>query len=105
MKRLINSFVAEYQLDDDWAEFGTEGLMVAVALQHFYPGFFQEILGRTDDTIGELLTFAAARSWLQTGNPPIGEDRERQVVPGQPRYRHRSRSGRRDAAPAGRAAR
>jgi CheY-like chemotaxis protein len=74
VKRLLNSFVAEYQLDRGWLDFGTEGLLVAVALQHFYPSFYREILARTDDTVGELLSFAAARQWLATGNEPEPDD-------------------------------
>ena len=64
VKRLINSFVAEYQLDPGWQRFGAEGLMKAVALQHFYPDLYREILSSTGDTVGELLTYKAARQLL-----------------------------------------
>jgi CheY-like chemotaxis protein len=65
VKRLVNSFVAEYRLDPGWAEFGAEGLMKAVILQHFHPDFYQEVLRGDGDTVGDLLDYAQARDALR----------------------------------------
>ncbi|MFY1691382.1 P-loop NTPase fold protein [Plantactinospora sp. WMMB782] len=75
VKRLINSFVAEYQLDPRWREFGADGLLKSVLLQHLYPDLYREILTTGGDVLGGLLAYRAARDWLLThGRVPTGED-------------------------------
>jgi CheY-like chemotaxis protein len=64
IKRLFNSFVAEYQLDAGWRDFGAEGLIKAVILQHYYPEFYLEIVHGSADVVGELLDYRRARDWL-----------------------------------------
>ncbi|MFD0745613.1 P-loop NTPase fold protein [Phytohabitans flavus] len=70
IKRLLNSFVAEYQLDAEWREFGADGLMKAVVLQHYYPDFYQGILDSGIDHVGGLLDYQRARDWLLRARPP-----------------------------------
>lgn len=89
VKRLINSFVTEYQLDPGWRGFGAEGLMKAVALQHFYPDLYREILSSTGDTVGELLTYKAARQLLLGSADERAEEaneylRRRGIAPPEP---------------------
>ncbi|MGI5152596.1 P-loop NTPase fold protein [Plantactinospora sp. CA-294935] len=75
VKRLLNSFVAEYQLDPRWREFGADGLMKSVLLQHLYPDLYREILRTTGDTVGDLLAYRSARYWLLNhGRQPSDED-------------------------------
>ncbi|GGO27715.1 P-loop NTPase fold protein [Micromonospora parathelypteridis] len=65
VKRLINSFVAEYDLDQDWHEIGAEGLMKVVILQHLYPDFYHDVLAGKDDTAGDVLNYRLTRDWLR----------------------------------------
>jgi tetratricopeptide (TPR) repeat protein len=48
IKRLINRFVVEYQLDPEWAALGADALIRVVLLQDFYPGFHR-LLARSAD--------------------------------------------------------
>ncbi len=74
VKRLLNSFVAEYQLDPGWARLGSEGLMNAVILQHFYPDLYQQIIRDEGDTVERFIAYRAARDWMLR----VGEEPEEQ---------------------------
>ncbi|MFI5913108.1 P-loop NTPase fold protein [Dactylosporangium sp. NPDC051541] len=67
VKRLINSFVTEYQVDPQWRDSATDDLMKAVVLQHFYPEFYQEIVHTTGDVVLDVLSYRQARDWLREG--------------------------------------
>src|SRR5205823_12197782 len=77
VKRLINSFVAEYQLDPGWADFGAEGLMQAVILQHFYPDFYDEVLRGDGDTVCDMLDYRQASDRLRRNEGDRAEVVER----------------------------
>lgn len=75
IKRLFNSFVAEYQLDAGWRDFGADGLLKAVILQHYYPEFYQEIVQGSGDVVDEVLDYLRARGWLLSAeSSPAGDD-------------------------------
>jgi hypothetical protein len=63
IKRIINSFVLEYQLDPAWREppLGSEQLVIAVLLQHLYAPFYEFLLREEsgEDPIGLFLDFVA----------------------------------------------
>jgi CheY-like chemotaxis protein len=80
IKRLFNSFVAEYQLDVGWRDFGADGLMKAVILQHYYPEFYQEIVQGSGDAVDELLDYRLARGWLLSAGEQSPEDGDPGVV-------------------------
>jgi hypothetical protein len=65
IKRLINSFVMEYQLDPDWAEVGAEQLIKIILLQHFYPNFYRVLVDPRVDHIVEDCR-STSRNWPQT---------------------------------------
>jgi hypothetical protein len=65
IKRLINSFILEYQLDPTWREppLGAGQLVTAILLYHLYAPFY-DLLVRDesrDDLIGDLLDYAEIR--------------------------------------------
>ena len=65
IKRIINSFVLEYQLDPAWQEpyLGSAQLVRAVLLQHLYPSFYELLLSEDsgEDPIGAFLDYAMVR--------------------------------------------
>ncbi|WP_419999690.1 KAP family P-loop NTPase fold protein [Streptomyces boninensis] len=66
IKRLINSFVLEYQLAPQWWGFGPEALIHVVLLQHLYPDFYRAAArpgGR--DMVSDFLAYRQARSVLR----------------------------------------
>jgi CheY-like chemotaxis protein len=71
IKRIINSFILEYQLDPSWHEPPLSGelLVIAVLLQHLYPPFYDLIVRETigDDPIGDFMRYARLRSELVLG--------------------------------------
>jgi hypothetical protein len=78
IKRIINSFVLEHQLDPSWQEpnLGSAQLVRAVLLQHFYPSFY-ELLTREDageDPIEIFLDYAEARE--RAAEPPIDDSND-----------------------------
>ncbi len=63
IKRLINRFVIEYRLDEQWREFGPGALIRVILLQDFYPEFYG-LLARTEDLdpIDEFSGYLEART-------------------------------------------
>jgi hypothetical protein len=75
IKRIINSFVLEYELDSSWrmSELGSEQLVRAVLLQQLYSSFY-ELLVREDageDPIGAFLDYVDVR--YEAAEPPIDD--------------------------------
>jgi hypothetical protein len=62
IKRIINSFVLEYQLDPAWRmpPLGSAQLVRAVLLQHIYPSFY-EMLVREDSDKDPIESFSIMR--------------------------------------------
>lgn len=64
IKRIINSFILEHQLDPAWRKppLGSAQLVTAILLQHLYTSFY-DLLRREsrDDPIAEFLTYAEVR--------------------------------------------
>lgn len=62
IKRLINRFVIEYRLDEQWRQFGPEALIRVILLQDFYPEFYS-LLARTEeiDPIDEFTEYLGVR--------------------------------------------
>jgi hypothetical protein len=75
IKRIINSFVVEYQLNPAWrrAPLGVAQLARVIVLQHLYAPFYDllvsDVLG--SDPIGEFLDYAAVRA--MAGDPPAAD--------------------------------
>jgi CheY-like chemotaxis protein len=68
IKRLINSFIVEYRLDNEWRDLGEEALMNAILLQHFHPDFYRLLTDTTSaDVMDDFLNYRSARQALQTG--------------------------------------
>lgn len=67
IKRIINSFILEYQLDPAWPE--PAWLVTAILLQHLYTPFYELLIRDTTlpDPIGEFLTYARLRRELVIG--------------------------------------
>jgi hypothetical protein len=77
LKRLINSFILEYQLDPVWNSLGPETLITVNLLQHFYTEFYRELTRSTDSDIAhEFLTYEELRNRLLSGSPRTEEDRK-----------------------------
>ncbi|HEX5404455.1 MAG TPA: P-loop NTPase fold protein [Pseudonocardiaceae bacterium] len=76
IKRLINSFVLEYQLSPDWVEVGARQLIRIILLQHFYPDFYRMLVDpRVDDVVHDFLSYADFRAAAIQGrhwNPAWG---------------------------------
>lgn len=69
IKRLINSFVLEYQLTPEWSEFGAENLIKVILLQHFYPSFYRDLVDpRTGDPAEDFLHYVEFRTSVRQGN-------------------------------------
>jgi hypothetical protein len=70
IKRLINRFVVEYRLDDEWRQFGPEALIRVILLQDFYPEFFSLLARGEDlDPIDEFTDYLAVLALGQPQNP------------------------------------
>ncbi|BFV56217.1 hypothetical protein KCMC57_up13210 [Kitasatospora sp. CMC57] len=68
IKRLINSFVMEYHLDVGWQQFGAEGLLRSVLLQHLYPDFHRSLVRPGGpDLVAEFVTYYEVRGLVRRG--------------------------------------
>ena len=77
LKRLINSFILEYQLDPVWDSLGPEALITVNLLQHFYTDFYRELTRSTDSDIAhEFLAYQELRNRLLGGSARTDEDRQ-----------------------------
>ncbi|MEC3982400.1 P-loop NTPase fold protein [Amycolatopsis sp. H20-H5] len=76
IKRIINSFVLEHQLDPAWQRppLGSTQLVTAILLQQLYSPFYDMLVRQyqTADLIGEFLDYADVRELIPT--PPGRED-------------------------------
>ncbi|MER6988813.1 P-loop NTPase fold protein [Saccharopolyspora hirsuta] len=71
IKRLINSFVLEYNLSPQWQRFGASALVRVVLLQHFYPGFYRSLTNpASGDLVQEFLTYHRIRAACRAGQRP-----------------------------------
>jgi CheY-like chemotaxis protein len=73
IKRIINSFILEYQLDPAWREppLTSEHLVIAILLQHLYTPFYDLLIseGIGPNPIGEFLYYAQLRRDLVLDSP------------------------------------
>jgi hypothetical protein len=73
IKRIINSFVLEYQLNPAWRRLPLDSslLITAILLQHLYAPFYDYLVddGSADDPIGEFLDYVTVRSKGSTPPP------------------------------------
>ncbi|MDA3624144.1 P-loop NTPase fold protein [Saccharopolyspora sp. WRP15-2] len=71
IKRLINSFVLEYNLSPQWQQIGASALVRVVLLQHYYPGFYRDVTEPANsDIIHEFLTYSRIRIECRAGQRP-----------------------------------
>jgi CheY-like chemotaxis protein len=76
IKRLINSFVLEYQLNPDWENFGAEALIVVILMRQFYADFYRVIANPNSQNIAaEFLDYLDIRSRFRLNKPPAEADR------------------------------
>jgi CheY-like chemotaxis protein len=69
IKRLINSFIVEYRLGDEWGELGGEALMNAILLQHFHPDFYRLLIDQTGtDVVEDFLNYRTVRHAIHIGD-------------------------------------
>lgn len=67
IKRIINSFILEYQLSPAWRNpsLGSYYLLIAILLQHLYAAFYDLLVqGLSEDPISEFLEYAELRTNL-----------------------------------------
>jgi hypothetical protein len=67
IKRIINSFILEYQLSPAWHNppLGSYYLLIAILLQHLYAAFYDLLAqGQSEDSISEFLEYAELRTDL-----------------------------------------
>lgn len=78
IKRLINSFTIEYQVDAEWQNLGAPALVRVILLQEFYPAFLI-LLAHPDipDPIDDIADYVAVRDQVESG--PISETRRGRV--------------------------
>lgn len=70
IKRLINSFILEYQLSPEWQTFGAESLIRVILLQHFYPEFYRDMTkAATKDIFNDFRTYTRLRSEVRSDVP------------------------------------
>ena len=73
IKRIINSFILEYQLDPAWRQppLSGERLVTAILLQHLYTPFYELLIrdSTRKDPIGEFLRYAQLSRDLVIGAP------------------------------------
>lgn len=68
IKRLINSFILEYQLDSEWQMFGANILVRILLLQHFYPEFYRLLASPSaHDPVREFLDYRDVRMSVRSG--------------------------------------
>jgi len=79
IKRLINRFVIEYRLDEQWQVFGPDALIRVILLQDFYPEFYA-LLARIEDVdpIDEFTEYLRVRELV--GNATIEVESDRDLV-------------------------
>jgi hypothetical protein len=72
IKRIINSFVLEYQLNPEWQEppLDSSLLIITVLLQHLYPSFYDYLVseGTGDDPVGTFLDYVSVTA--RAASPP-----------------------------------
>lgn len=69
IKRLINSFVLEYHLDQEWQQFGADTLVRVLLLQHFYPLFYRLLASpHGQDPVTEYLDYRNVRTSIRRGD-------------------------------------
>jgi len=68
IKRIINSFILEYQLDPAWRRppLSSDQLVIAILLQHLYPSFYELLTSDAviEDPIGQFLDYVQLRDAL-----------------------------------------
>jgi Cdc6-like AAA superfamily ATPase len=73
IKRIINSFVLEYQVNPAWRKLPLDSslLVIAVLIQHLYTPFYEFLVSDEsgDDPIGVFLDYAAVRAKASTPPP------------------------------------
>ena len=69
IKRLINSFTIEYQIDAEWKSLSASALVRVILLQEFYPAFLV-LLAHPDipDPIDEIADYVAVREQVESGS-------------------------------------
>ncbi|MDQ6947254.1 MAG: P-loop NTPase fold protein [Actinomycetota bacterium] len=76
IKRIINSFVLEYELDPVWRKppLGSAELITTVVLQHLYPSFYEFLASEEagDDPIANFLDYAEVLA-RASDPPPAGD--------------------------------
>jgi hypothetical protein len=74
IKRIINSFVLEYQLNPAWRKLPLDSslLVIAVLIQHLYTSFYDYLLSEDagDDPIGVFRDYASVRARASSPPPP-----------------------------------
>lgn len=73
IKRIINSFILEYELSPGWKRtpLSSYHLLIAIVLQHLYTPFYDLVVrGQFDDPISEFLAYAELRQTLQEQRIP-----------------------------------
>lgn len=68
IKRLINSFTIEYQIDAEWQDLSASALVRVILLQEFYPAFLT-LLARQDipDPFDDIADYVAVREQVESG--------------------------------------
>lgn len=76
IKKVLNSFVVESELNPNWMEppLGASHLITASILQHLYPGFFDLLVAKSEgsDVVGYFLDYVAVID--RAGSPPSSSD-------------------------------
>ncbi|KQV04497.1 MULTISPECIES: P-loop NTPase fold protein [unclassified Kitasatospora] len=81
IKRLINSFVMEYHLNVGWQEFGAEGLLRSVLLQHLYPDFHRALVQPGGpDRVAEFVTYYEVRGLVRRGGDGLDPEPAARLV-------------------------
>lgn len=76
IKRFINRFILEYDLDPEWKELGPETLVRVLIIHMYFPGFGRLLdTPSDDDPVGEFLEFAQVHGILR--DPDARRDPER----------------------------
>ena len=77
IKRLINRFAVEYELDEEWRHLGADALVRVILLQDFYPEFFALLARIHDpDPIDEITDYLTLRQVVHAGREPAIAERE-----------------------------
>ena len=76
IKRFINRFILEYDLDPEWKDLGPETLVRVLIIHMYFPGFGRLLdTPSDDDPVGEFLEFAQVHGILR--DPGARSDPER----------------------------